>query len=247
MQIFPTMELLNGRCVSLSRGRIDEAAIWHVDPVETARSWAAAGAEWMHLTDFDGLDGRSTNADLRREIIRAAGIPVQLAGGFRTADAVAHWIDCGAGRIVLSTLATLDPNTVKSLARTYPDQIVLSVDVWKGRVMTHGWRQESSYTPEGFIRAYNDAPLAGVIVTDIESDMPDHDAELGVVSALAGVSRAPVLASGVVQSVDDVSRLKYVPNIAGALIGRALFSKSVDLRDALSVARPEPEPVADFV
>ena len=247
MMIYPTMELLEGRCVSLSRGRIDEAAIWHVDPVETARSWAAAGAEWMHLTDFDGVEGRGANADLVTEIIRAVGIPVQLAGGFRTADSVARWIDKGAGRIVISTLATQDPMTVKALAKSYPDQIVLSVDVWQGHVMTHGWREQSAYAPADFIKAYNDAPLAGIVVTDIESDIGDYDAQLGVVSGLAEVARAPVIASGVIRTLDDVARLKYIPNISGALMGRALFQKSVDLKEALKLAQPEPDPVAEFI
>lgn len=247
MMIYPTLELLNGRCVSLSRGRLDEAAVWHVDPVETARSWAAAGAEWMHLTDFDWIEGREGKIDLVRDIIRSAGIPVQLAGGFRTAESVAQWIDQGAGRIVLSTLAVLDPQCTKALARSFPDQIVLSVDVYKGKVMTHGWREESSYTPEQFIKAFNDAPFAGVVITDVESDTCHTDAQLGLISGLAAQSRAPVIASGVVRNVDDVARLKYAPNIDGALIGRALFQKSVDLAAALLVARPERSPTAEFI
>ena len=247
MIIYPTLELLNGRCVSLRQGRIDDAAIWHVDPVETARSWAAAGAEWMHITDFDWVEGRSGNDDLIAQLIRSVGIPVQLAGGFRTADGVARWIDRGAGRIVLSTLAARDPKTVKALAKAHPDQIVLSVDVWKGRVWTDGWRTESAYAPEDFIRGFAEDPLAGIVVTDIESDLSDTDAQLGLVSGLAAASRAPVIASGVVRTVDDVARLKYVPNIDGALVGRALFQKTVDLKKALEVARPEAEPVAEFL
>ncbi len=247
MIIYPTIELQNGRCVSLTKGRLQDAAIWHVDPVEIARSFAASGAEWMHLTDFDWVAGKDGRASLVQEIIRVAGIPVQLAGGFRTADSVAHWIDRGAGRIVLSTLAARDPRTVKSLARMYPDQIVLSLDVWKGRVMTNGWQDSSSHTPEQFIEAFNDVPLAGLIITDVESDSTERDAKLGLISGLAAQSRAPVIANGVVRTVDDVARLKYIPNIDGAMIGRALFRKSVDLKAALLVAQPERAPVAEFI
>ncbi|THH38300.1 1-(5-phosphoribosyl)-5-[(5-phosphoribosylamino)methylideneamino] imidazole-4-carboxamide isomerase [Aliishimia ponticola] len=247
MIIYPTLELLNHRCVSVTRGRLEAASIWHVDPLETARSWAEAGAEWMHLTDFDWVAGRDGNTDQVREIIRSVGIPVQLAGGFRTADAVAQWIELGAGRVVLSTLAVLDPDGVKALAKAYPDQIVISVDVLEGRVMTHGWQQQSAYEPETLIRAYNDAPLAAVIVTDIEPRDRAADGRLGLVSGLASIARAPVIASGVVSSEDDVARLKYIPNIAGAMVGRALFEKAVDLPSVLKLARPEVEPVADFI
>jgi phosphoribosylformimino-5-aminoimidazole carboxamide ribotide isomerase len=246
MIIYPTMELQNGRCVTLDKGRLDAAMIWHVDPVETARGFAAAGAEWMHLTDFDAIEGDDRNADLIEEIIRVAGIQVQLGGGFRGRDRVEHWIGKGAGRIVTGTLAARDPALVKELAKYFPDQIVLAVDVWRGQVMTEGWRTASAFTPEAFVAAFNDAPLAGVLVTDIDSDREDVEAQRGLFAGLAQSARAPVIASGVVRRPDDIARLKYIQGIDGALVGRALFRKSVDLAEALALARPEPEPVAEF-
>lgn len=246
MIIYPTLELQNGRCVSLKRGRLNEPMIWHVDPIETAKSFAAAGADWIHVTDFDGIDGGTTNNALLEDIIRVAGVSVQLGGGFRTRDSVERWIDKGAGRIVISTLATQDPELVKELARAYPDQIVLAVDVWQGRVMTEGWRTASAFTPERFIAAFDDTPLASVIITDIDSDMEEVEAQLGMVSALAANVRVPVIVRGVVNTVDDIARAKYIPNIAGVIVGRALFKKDVDLAEALEVAQPRPEPVAEF-
>lgn len=246
MRIYPTLELQNGRCVTLDKGRLDNALIWHVDPVETARGWAAAGAEWMHLTDFDSIEGRDTNAELVEEIIRTAEIPVQLAGGMRSREQVEHWIDKGAGRIVIGTLAARDPNLVKELAKFHPDQIVLAVDVWQGAVMSDGWRHQSAFTPEAFIDAFADTPFAAIVVTDIDSDMEDVEAQLGLISGLAEHSRTPVIASGIVRTADDISRLAYIPNIAGALVGRALFRKTIDLSDALEVAKTAHEPVAQF-
>lgn len=246
MIIYPTLELQNGRCVSLKRGRLNEPMIWHVDPIETAKSFAAAGADWIHVTDFDGIDGGTTNNALLEDIIRVAGVSVQLGGGFRTRDSVERWIDKGAGRIVVSTLATQDPELVKDLARAYPDQIVLAVDVWQGRVMTEGWRTASAFTPERFIAAFDETPLASVIITDIDSDMDEVEAQLGMVSALASNVRVPVIVRGVVNTVDDIARAKYIPNIAGVIVGRALFKKDVDLAEALEVAQPRPEPVAEF-
>lgn len=147
MMIYPTMELQNGRCVTLEKGRLDEPQIWHVDPVETARSFAAAGAEWMHITDFNAIEGDFSNEDLIAEIIRAVGIPVQLGGGMRTREHVEHWIDRGAGRIVIGTLAARDPQLVQELAKHHPDQIVLAVDVYQGQVMTDGWRRPGRSRP----------------------------------------------------------------------------------------------------
>ena len=246
MLVYPTIELLDGRCVSLDKGRLEEPLIWHVDPVETARSFAAAGAEWLHVTDFDAIQGTDRNSELVEAIIRGAGIPVQLGGGFRSRDSAERWIDKGAGRIVIGTLAAQDPGLVHEIAKFHPDQIVLAVDVWQGQVMTEGWRTTSAFRPEDFIAAFENAPLAGIIVTDIDSDMEDVEAQLGLISKLAGISRSPVIASGVVRTVDDIARLKYIPNISGALLGRALFRKTIDLDEALQTARPESEPVAQF-
>ncbi|MBK0327007.1 1-(5-phosphoribosyl)-5-[(5-phosphoribosylamino)methylideneamino] imidazole-4-carboxamide isomerase [Rhodobacteraceae bacterium F11138] len=247
MLIFPTIEIQNGRCVSLDRGHLDHATIWHVDPVETARGFAAAGAEWMHLTDFDAVAGGNGNQELVRTIIRTVGIPVQLGGGIRSREAVEYWIDKGAGRVVIGTLAAQNPDLVRQIAKYHPDQIVLAVDVWRGQVMTEGWRSSSALKPEDYIAAFSDAPLAGIIITDIDSDVDEVEARLGLIAGLAAQARAPVIASGVVRSTDDIARLKYIPNIAGALVGRALFRKSVDLPEALAIAQPGPEPVAGFL
>ena len=238
MRIYPTLELLGGQCVTLDRGRIEHPLIWHVDPVETALDFAAAGAEWMHLTDFDAVEGREDNSELVEEIIRKVGIPVQLAGGFRSRDRVERWIDKGAGRIVIGTVAALDPPLALELAKYHPDQIVLSVDIWRGQVMTEGWRKASALAPETFLSAFAAAPLAGVILTDIDSDIGDFAAHLEVISELATFVRVPAIASGVVRGIADIEHLKRIPGIDGALVGRALFRKTINLGEALEMAGP---------
>ncbi len=247
MILYPTIELRNGRCVSLPKGRIDEAEVWDVDPVETAIGFADAGAEWMHLTDLDAVAGTSTNEDLVTEIIRKAEIPVQLGGGMRSPDRIEHWIDRGVGRVVIGTLAVRNPIMVKRAATRHPDQIVLAVDVWQGKVMADGWRHASTFDPDEFIQAFADTPLAAILVTDIDCDVADTDRSLALISGLAEKSRTPVIASGIVRSLDDVARLKYVRNVAGALVGRALVKGTVDLAAALEMARQAPEPVAEFL
>ncbi len=246
MIIYPTIELHNGKCVSLTRGRLEEPVIWHLDPVETARGFARAGAEWMHLTDMNALAGTGNNNDLLEEIIRSAGIPVQLGGGFRSRESVERWIDKGAGRIVIGTLAAQEPDLVKELAKRHPDQIVLAIDIYQGQMMTDGWRQASAFSPEAFIAEFETTPLSAIILTDIDSDIEDSDGSLGVISGLAGKTRHQVVARGTVRQADDVVRLKYIPNIAGTLIGRALMSKDIDLESVIEFAHKQLEPVAEF-
>ena len=201
----------------------------------------------MHLTDFNAIKGDDSNKELVEDIIRSAGLPVQLGGGMRSRETIEYWIDKGVGRIVVGTLAAWDPNLVSELAKQHPDQIVLAVDVWQGQVMTEGWLKAGAFEPETYIEAFGKAPFAGIIVTDIDSDMSDMEGQLGLISGLAAKATAPVIASGVVRTADDISRLKYVHNISGALVGRALFRKTLSLEEALEVAQPAVEQVAEFL
>lgn len=247
MILYPTIELKDGRCVSLPKGRIDEPAIWHVDPVEKAKEFAHAGAEWMHVTDFDAIGGTSRNRDLVKRIINEAGIPVQLGGGFRSRGRVEEWIDAGAGRVVVSTLAAENPHLVKELAERHPDQIVLAVDVLHDHVMIDGWRVKSAYTATGFVRSFEGTPFAAIIVTDVSADIHETDAKLSMVSEIAEMAKVPVIASGVVRTLDDIARLRLLHKVSGAIVGRALYNKTIDLKEALKEARPGREHQAAFI
>lgn len=246
MIVFPTIELQGGKCVSLTRGRLDEPSIWHVDPVQSAQNFAAAGAQWIHVTDLDAVAGDGNNDDLIEKMIHGAGASVQLGGGFRTRQRIEEWIDKGAGRVVVGTLGVHDPGLVQELALRYPDQIVLALDIYQGKMMTEGWRNAGAMDPADYVKAYDSSPLAGVIVTDIDADIGDGDGQLATIAGLAENTRHPVIARGTVCGLDDISRLKYVPNISGTLVGRALFAKDLDLGEALELAQPTPEPKAEF-
>lgn len=243
MLVIPVIELMSGQCVSLKRGNIENPAIWHVDPVQTALNHVATGAGWLHVTDFDAVLGRDAQEELITEIIRRAGIPVQLSGGIRSLERAAQWIDCGAARVVIGSAAVQSPDLVRQLAHQYPDQIVLSLDVSNGGVMIDGWRKRALFTARDFLAAYDDLPLAAVIFTDIDADADHPEASLALTTRISSQCRAPVIASGIVKSLDDISRLKFVYNIGGCLVGRALMNKSIDLGAALRLAEtPERVP-----
>lgn len=247
MIIYPTIELQGGRCVSLYKGRLEEPQIWHVDPVEKAQEFAEAGAEWIHVTDFDAMVGDDRNSDLLQNIIDQTGASIQLGGGFRSLSRITEWIDRGAGRIVIGTLAIMAPDMVKQAAKLYPDQIVISVDVYQGHVMGDGWREPSAIEPQAVIRSFLADPLAAIIITDIDADIGDSDTSLALVTSLAKDASAPVIANGLARSLDDLARLKYVPHVAGTIIGRALFNHTIDLKEALELGALTPEETAPFV
>jgi len=146
-----------------------------------------------------------------------------------------------------NTLALHQPAIVKQAAKLFPDQIVLAVDVHEGLVVSDGWRQKSAFTPSAFLKAFDNDPFAAIIVTDIDADMGDAEDSIALITQLVGEARSLVFARGLSRTLDDLSRLKYVPFVSGALIGRALFDGSIDFEAALEVAKPEAESHAKFI
>jgi phosphoribosylformimino-5-aminoimidazole carboxamide ribotide isomerase len=136
---------------------------------------------------------------------------------------------------------------VKELSYAYPDQIVLSVDVWKGKVMIDGWRTSTVFSASVFVKQFDGWPLSQIILTDIDRDLELPDSSLALITKLASETTTPVIASGFARSLDDISALKYLYNISGAIVGRALFDGVFTMEEALDVASPSPEPIAEFV
>lgn len=248
MQIYPTLELQGGRCVSLRRGNLDEPAIWHVDPVETAKEFVEKTG-WVHVTDFDAVSRSETdNSALIEEMIRTVPGSVQLGGGMNTMDRITQWVEAGAGRVVIGQTALVNPDLVKEAALAYPDQIVLALDVYQGKVMSRGWRDTTAFDPLDVLGWFENDALAAIVVTDIDADIEETEASVSLITRVAEASRTLVIARGTVRTLDDISTLKYVPQVAGTIIGRALFDKSIDLDEAVALAQPEPEEtVAPFV
>lgn len=247
MIIYPYIALRGGRCVNLLRGRIDEPVTYDADPVETAVAFAHAGAEWLHVVDLDAVAGDGSNAEIIREIIRHANAPVMVGGGIRSAEKVREWFDAGAGRMVFGTAAVRAPQMVKELSYAYPDQIVISIDVWQGKVMIDGWRESTAFEAVEFVQQFAGWPLSQIIFTDIDRDLELPESSLALITKLASETSTPVIASGLARSLDDISALKYLYNISGAIVGRALFEGTFTLEEALELAAPSPEPIAEFV
>ena len=247
MIIYPNIALRGGRCVNLLRGRIDEPVTFDADPLEVAKSYAQAGAEWLHVVDLDAVAGTGSNAELIRDIIGQANAPVMVGGGIRSAEIVREWFEAGAGRMVFGTAAVNSPRMVKELSYAYPDQIVLSVDVWQGKVMIDGWRTSTVFSASEFVRQFDGWPLSQIIFTDIDHDLELPESSLALITKLASETSTPVIASGFARSLDDIASLKYLYNISGAIVARALFEGVFTLEEALAVANPSPEPVAGLV
>lgn len=237
MIIYPDIEIQDGRCVNLSRGGFDAPTVYDTMPMEAAKNFQQSGARWLHIADIDGVfQGGRHNADLICEIIAAVDVPVQVAGGIRTIDAVHWWFDHGAERIVLGTAAVKDQNLVMEACARYPERIVVSVDAQKGLVVIEGWRTQTAFAPLELARHFEEAGVAAIIYTDIDRYENLPESSFAATAEMGTELSVPVISTGTVDKLDDVSSLKYLPNISGVIIGRALFDEVFTLEEAMEIA-----------
>ena len=240
MIVFPAIDLKDGACVRLQRGAMDSATVFNADPAAQARAFEAAGFEWLHCVDLNGaFEGRSVNAEAITAIRTGTSLPIQLGGGIRDRAAIESWLAHGIARVILGTAALRNPALVKESARAYPGCVAVGIDARDGMVAVQGWAETSTIRALDLARRFEDSGVAAVIFTDIARDGMLEGVNAEATHALAGAVRVPVIASGGVGSVADIEALAALgnPNIAGVIVGRALYDGRIAAADALHATR----------
>ena len=238
MILYPAIDLKDGAAVRLVHGEMDSATVFNDDPAAQARSFVDAGCEWLHLVDLNGaFAGTPVNAAPVEAILKACDVPAQLGGGIRDMATIEAWLDKGLARVILGTVAVEDPDLVRMAARAFPGQVAVGIDARGGRVATKGWAEETDVDATDLARSFEDAGVAAIIYTDINRDGAMGGPNVAATEALARAVDIPVIASGGVSSLDDLTRLKATGVIAGAISGRALYDGAIDLSAALMALR----------
>lgn len=238
MIIFPDIEIQNGRSVNRIRGKEEDPEVYDVSPLDAARQFVAAGAERLHIIDVDSsLKFGRFNYDLICKIIDAVDVPVQVGGGIHTQSDVDWWFEHGAARVVLGTVAVKDRLLTMEVCGHYPGRIIISITGKDGFAMIDGWRTRTSFTPLELAKSFEDSGAGAIIYADLDRFEGGPDVGLASTIEIGTELNIPLISTGTVYSLDDVSRLSLLPNIEGVIIGRALFNGSVDLADAIQAGR----------
>ena len=234
----PAIDLKNGEAVRLEQGDMARATIFHREPAEQARTFAAQGFKYLHIVDLDGaFAGRPMNAGAVERILSAVKIPVQLGGGIRDRATIEAWLGKGVARVIIGTAAVRDPALVKEAAKAFPGRVAVGLDARGGNVAVEGWAKTSELAALEIARRFEDAGVAAIVYTDIARDGMLKGLNLDATIALADALSIPVIASGGFASLDDVRALlaARAQKLAGAIVGRALYDGRLDAAEALKL------------
>ncbi|MBI3092253.1 MAG: 1-(5-phosphoribosyl)-5-[(5-phosphoribosylamino)methylideneamino]imidazole-4-carboxamide isomerase [Candidatus Tectomicrobia bacterium] len=239
MQIYPAIDLRGGKCVRLVQGDPQRQTVFSDDPAAMALHWRQAGATYLHVVDLDGaFDGSSAQLATIAAIVEAAAIPVQVGGGLRSLDAVRDLFAAGASRAIIGTAAVRQRDFLERLCEAFPGRIAVGIDARNGKVAVRGWQEMTEIAATTLAEGLAGLPLAALICTDIATDGMLQGPNLAALRQMAEAAPCPIIASGGVSTIEDVRALRRLEplGIAGAIIGKALYTGALTLAAALAAA-----------
>ncbi len=240
MIIYPAIDLKDGQCVRLVRGKMDKATIFSDNPTAQAKSFENQGAEYIHIVDLNGaFEGKPVNHQAVLSIINEINIPVQLGGGIRTMAMIEEWLKAGVSRVILGTIALRNPDLVREACKKFPNQIIVGIDARGGKVAVEGWAEISEIDALDMAKRFEDAGVAAIIYTNIDKDGALEGADIEGTKELAEKISIPIIASGGVSNLDDLRKLKEIEKfgVSGVISGRAIYDGRFKLKDAIEVLK----------
>jgi phosphoribosylformimino-5-aminoimidazole carboxamide ribotide isomerase len=240
--VIPAIDLKDGRCVRLKQGDMSTATVFSDDPVAMARHWTAQGAKRLHIVDLNGaIAGRPKNEKVIREMIATVGdkAEIQLGGGIRDLDAIESYIDAGVTYVVVGTAAVKNPGFLSDACYAFPGHVIAGLDAKDGKVAVEGWSKMTGHDVVDLAKKFEEYGVEAIIYTDIGRDGMMSGVNIEATLKLAKALKTPLIASGGLNSVQDVEAIcaRLVPEgVIGAIAGRALYEGKLDLKSAQAAA-----------
>ena len=240
MTIIPAIDIEDGKCVRLVRGERGTETVFGEDPVEVALAWQDQGARLLHVVDLDAAfqPGHGNRPAIAR-IVKAVGIPVQVGGGVRSLADFDRLLETGAARVVFGTAAVENPSVVREALGIAPQAVVVGVDVRDGKVAVRGWQEDSAQEPVELGKRWVEEGVDTFIYTDISRDGVLTGPNVAAVRRFARETKARVVASGGIGSLEDLRRLREAETdgVEAAIVGRALYERIFTLAEAMQIGR----------
>ena len=238
MILLPAIDLYEGKGVRLYKGRYEDMTVYTENPVSTAKEIEAAGASWLHVVDLQGArDGTPVNLPVVKKIVQSTSLSVEMGGGIRSLETIETILDAGVKRVILGTKALEDEAFLKEALERFGSAIAVGVDARGGKVATHGWTNTTDVDAEDFIRHLSELGVQTVIATDISKDGAMNGTNRPLYERLKPIP-VQIIASGGVSSLDDIAALRTI-GVYGAILGKAMYTGAVDLREGLQTAEAD--------
>ncbi|MEH7456163.1 1-(5-phosphoribosyl)-5-[(5-phosphoribosylamino)methylideneamino]imidazole-4-carboxamide isomerase [Bacillus sp. JJ1127] len=237
MEIFPAIDLKEGRCVRLYQGEFNKETVMNENPVDQAARFEKLGARMLHIVDLDGaIAGQSVNLSVIADICKTVRIPVQVGGGVRSLSAVEMLLSVGVEKVILGTAALYDRSFLEEAVHLYRENIIVGIDAKNGYVATRGWLDVSEISYIELAKQMESVGVQTIIFTDISKDGTLLGPNFEQLQLLQEAVSLRIVASGGVSSLQDVKKLNDM-NVYGVIIGKALYKKAIDLEEALQVTK----------
>lgn len=236
MIVYPAIDVKDGNCVRLKQGKLDEITRFNTDLVAQAREFESAGFSWLHMVDLDGaFEGQMVNQEKIIEVIKSVRMQVQIGGGIRDLGAIRKYIDAGAARVILGTVAIKNFALLEEACKLFPGKVAVGIDAKSNKVATDGWVSESDITVFGLIDKLQSVGVSAIIYTDISKDGLLSGFDESGSEEVAKLANIPLIVSGGVSSLVDINRVKSMENsgVSGVIVGRAFYDNKISYDDAI--------------
>ena len=237
MELFPAIDLIGGCAVRLVKGDYAQKTVYSKNPAEVAKSFAAAGAKYLHVVDLEGAkDGGTPNLETIKNIVEKGGLLVEVGGGIRSEEVIKKYLDAGVFRVILGTAAVQNPAFLEEMVQKYGEKIAVGVDIKDGMVAIKGWTEVSAESCFDFCEKLQKIGVKTIICTDISKDGLLSGTNLELYKELSEKFSVDIVASGGVTTLDDVKKLADM-GMYGAILGKALYTGNIDLKAAVELTK----------
>ena len=238
MKLIPAIDLKEGKCVRLSEGRQDSSVIYSDNPVKQAKFFENEGCKRIHIVDLDAAFGKQeTNKRIILDIRNSISIDIELGGGIRTENDVSFWIDNGINFLIIGSMATKAPDTLKKIANTFPERLYVSLDDYNGKIMIHGWVDESGFKTEQILNNYNNSKIRGFIFTDVTRDGMMEGINTNKIKSCLKLSKKPLIVGGGLSNNNDLLSLLSLNNplLEGIIAGKSFYLGKIEIKAAQKI------------
>ena len=234
MIIFPAIDIKDGKCVRLIKGDFNQMTSYKNSPFDQAKIYSQSGFRNIHIVDLDGaLQGKSSNSNIIKEILKNFKLKIQIGGGIRTIDDINNWIKSGVDKIIIGTAAIENKNLLKTACKQFKNKIALALDVKDGFIFLSGWKKQTNILATDFVKEIENYGVSRIIYTDINKDGTKKGPNIKDTVELSSKVKIPFVISGGISSIADIKKIKSLnnQNIEGVIVGKSIYDGDIKINE----------------